>query len=202
MTVLVTGGLGCIGAWTLFHLVRQGRPAVCFDLSNERHRLDLLLTREQQQAITFVQGDLTDFDTVRSVIGDNDVTHIVHLAALQVPACRANPALGARVNVLGTTHIFEAARQAGLKHIALASSIAVYGPASDYASSLLPADAPMLPRTLYGVYKVANENMARVYWQDHELSSVVLRPYTVYGPGRGPGTDQRADKGNAGRRTR
>lgn len=187
MTVLVTGGLGCIGAWTLKHLSDAGEQAVCFDLGANRYRLDQLLTPQEQTAITFVQGDITDYAQVKSVFETHGITQVIHLAALQVPACKANPTLGAQVNVVGTTHIFEAARQTGVSHIAHASSIAVYGPPSDYPSGLLGADAPMLPRTLYGVYKVCNENTARIYWQDYGVSSIVLRPYTVYGVGRDQG---------------
>ena len=46
---------------------------------------------------------------------------------------------------------------------------------------------PLLPRTLYGVYKQANESTAKVYYQDHDLSSIGLRPYVIYGPGRDQG---------------
>lgn len=185
--VLVTGAMGCIGAWTLYHLVQQGKSAVSFDLSTERHRLDLLMSRDEQAAITFVTGDLTDTAQVQRVFSAYNITHVIHLAALQVPACRANPVLGAQVNVTGTVNIFEAARQHGLRHIAYASSIAVYGPPELYDTPILPHDAPKRPHTLYGVFKVANEGLADIYWRDHGLSSVGLRPYTVFGPGRDQG---------------
>ena len=186
-TYLVTGAMGCIGAWTLYHLVKAGKCAVSFDLTEDRARLDLLLSRAEQEAITFVQGDLTQFDQVRALMSDHKVTHIIHLAALQVPTCRANPVLGSQVNVTGTVNIFEAARQSGIGHLAQASSVAVYGPPGDYAPGLLPPDAPMLPRTLYGVFKVAAEGIGRIYWQDYQLSSTALRPYTIYGIGRDQG---------------
>ncbi|HVU11031.1 MAG TPA: SDR family oxidoreductase [Phototrophicaceae bacterium] len=191
---LVTGAMGCIGAWTLDHLVQQGKHAVSFDLSDNRQRLDLLMSKAEQNAITFVQGDLTSFDQVNAVMRDQQITHIVHLAALQVPFCRANPVVGAQVNVTGTVNIFEAARQNGIQHLTFASSMAVYGPASDYPPGLLAADAPMLPRTLYGVYKVADEGIAKIYWQDYQLSSTWLRPYTVYGLGRDQGTTSEPTK--------
>ena len=186
-TYLVTGGMGCIGAWTLYHLVRQGKRAVCFDLNDDRHRLDLLLTRAEQEQITFVRGDLTDTALVRSLFEAHGITHVVHLGALQVPFCRANPPAGAQVNVTGTVNIFEAARHTGVSHVAYASSVAVYGPPELYPPGALPADAPVAPRTLYGVYKVANEQMAQVYWHDYGIGSTALRPYTVYGLGRDQG---------------
>jgi UDP-glucuronate 4-epimerase len=184
---LVTGGMGCIGAWVLYHLHRQGKQAICFDLSDDHHRLDLLLNGDEQAAVTFVRGDLTDARQVLDAFTRHNVTHAVHLAALQVPFCRANPALGAQVNVTGTVNIFEAARQSGVRQVAYASSIAVYGPSDLYPPGLLAYDAPYAPQTLYGVYKVANEQTAKVYWNDYSIASVALRPYTIYGLGRDQG---------------
>lgn len=186
-TYLVTGAMGCIGAWTLYHLQRQGHKAVSFDLSENRSRLNLLLTPEEQAAITFVRGDLTDPAQVAAAVGDHGVTHIIHLAALQIPFCRANPVGGAQVNVVGTVNVFEAARQSGVKHLTHASSIAIYGPPDQYPAGPIAHEALPDPRTLYGVYKVACEGIAKVYWQDHQISSLGLRPYTIYGPGRDQG---------------
>lgn len=185
--VLVTGSLGCIGSWVLAHLVSAGRRAVSFDLSDDRRRLDLLLDRAKQETIAFVRGDITDSDAVLDAVESHGVRQIVHLAALQIPFCRANPVLGARVNVVGTVNVFEAARAAGIPHVALASSLAVYGPAEVYGERFLAADAPLSPTTLYGVYKQANEATAKVYHQDHGITSTTLRPYTVYGVGRDQG---------------
>jgi nucleoside-diphosphate-sugar epimerase len=184
---LVTGGMGCLGAWTLYHLVKRGHSAVSFDLSDDRARLNLLLNPAEQKAVTFVQGDLSQFEQVSAAVHEHQITHIIHLAALQVPFCRAQPVLGAQVNVVGTVNIFEAARSTGISHVVYASSIAVYGAAVEYSMPLIPHDAPMKPTTLYGVYKVADEGIARIYWQDHQVSSIALRPYTVYGIGRDQG---------------
>ena len=184
---LVTGALGCIGAWCVYHLLRQGKAVVSFDLSDRGHRLDLLLSPQQQAAITFLRGDLSNYEDVAQVFAAHPITHVIHLAALQVPFCKADPVMGAQVNVVGTVNIFEAARQAGLKHLAYASSIAVYGSADDYPSGPIRHDAPLLPTTLYGVYKQADEGIARVYWQDYQVTSTALRPYTVYGLGRDQG---------------
>ena len=179
--------MGCIGAWALHHLVKDDMRVVSFDLSENRSRLNLLMSPEEQEAITFVKGDLTNSEQVKAVIDDHNVTHILHLAALQVPFCKADPIMGSRVNVVGTVNVFEAALQADIKHLALASSVAVYGPPEAYGPGLLATDAAFKPDTLYGVYKQANEGVARVYWQDKGISSVTLRPYTVYGVGRDQG---------------
>ena len=186
-TYLVTGGMGCIGAWALYYLQLSGKRAVNFDQSADRHRIDWLMSAEEQRKITFVQGDLRDTAAVKAVFAEHDITHVIHLAALQVPFCRANPVLGAEVNVTGTVNIFEAAREHGVDHIAYASSIGVYGSPSDFPPGLIANDAPQHPRTLYGAYKVCNEQTAKVYFYDHRISSTCLRPYTVYGVGRDQG---------------
>lgn len=184
---LVTGSMGCIGAWTVAELVRAGEGVVSFDLSDDRSRLDLVLDREAQETVTFVQGDLTDTAVVKRAVAEHGVDRIVHLAALQVPFCKANPVMGSRVNVTGTVNVLEAARQAGVPRVALASSVAVYGPPEAYEHAVLPPGSLQDPRTLYGVYKRANEGTARLYAQDYGVSSVTLRPYTVYGLGRDQG---------------
>src|SRR5262249_55801511 len=108
------------------------------------------------------------------------------LAGLQVPTCRADPLLGARVNVLGTLSVFEAVRQAAgqVERLVYASSAAIFGPADQYAQGSVPDDVPPSPTTHYGVFKCCNEGNARIYFQDHGLSSIGLRPWTVYGVGR------------------
>jgi len=186
-TYLVTGALGCIGAWTVYHLLQRGERVVSFDLGTGGHRLDLLLSPAEQQAITFVQGDLSDFEQVLAAFQQQGITHVVHLAALQVPFCRTDPVRGAQVNVVGTVNVFEAARQAGVGHISYASSIAVYGKADEYPPGAIAHEALFKPHTLYGVYKQANEGTAKIYWEDHTISSTALRAYTVYGLGRDQG---------------
>jgi UDP-glucuronate 4-epimerase len=174
---LVTGALGCLGAWTVTLLVREDTAVVAFDLGTDDRRLRLIASPEEIRRITFVQGDVTELSTVEGVLAEHEITHVVHLAALQVPFCRADPVLGSRVNVTGTVNVFEAAKHRGLgTPIAYASSAAVYD-----------VDGRVAPQTIYGVYKLANEGTARVYWSDHGLASIGLRPFSVYGPGRDQG---------------
>jgi nucleoside-diphosphate-sugar epimerase len=182
---LVTGAMGCIGAWVVRHLVTEGVQVTAFDLADDPHRLRLIMNDDQLARVRFVKGDLTHTPSVIDVA--QDATHIIHLAALQVPFCKADPVLGARVNVVGTVNIFEAARLAGINHVVFASSIAVFGGSEEYDDVPLLDDAPQNPHTHYGVYKQANEGTARIYWQDNGISSIGLRPYTVYGPGRDQG---------------
>jgi len=157
-------------------LVREGADVAAFDLGTDDRRLRLIAAPEDVERVTFVRGDLTDLAAVERALAEHEVTHVVHLAALQVPFCKADPVLGSQVNVTGTVNVFEAAKRRGLgTTIAYASSAAVYDEHGEIA-----------PRTLYGVYKVANEGTARIY-ADDGVASAGLRPFTVYGPGRDQG---------------
>ncbi len=185
--VLVTGAAGCLGAWVIRHLLEDGLEPVAFDLAPVSARLQAIVGEPLLQEVRFERGDITDEAAVATAISRHDVRHVIHLAALQIPACRTDPALGMSVNAVGTLNVFEAALANGIRHVAWASSIAVFGTAGDYPAGPVPADAARLPRTVYGVTKVAAEDAAKVYWNDHGLSSVALRPWVVYGPGRDQG---------------
>lgn len=185
---LVTGALGCIGAWVVRNLVQSGITPVIYDLGTNHQRLQYIMSGDELSCIRYAAGgDVTDLDMLKRAFAENAVTHVIHLAGLQVPFCRANPPLGAQVNVTGTVNLFEAARQAGIGRVVFASSIAVYGPRDAYPPGLLPHDAPPDPRSHYGVYKQANEGTARIYFAESGISSIGLRPYTVYGIGRDQG---------------
>jgi nucleoside-diphosphate-sugar epimerase len=186
---LIIGALGCIGAWTAKRLLDEGAGVVSYDLPGDPHRLKLIMPGNQLDEITFIDGDVLDQAALERAVKDNGVNHIVHLAALQVPSVRANPVLGMRINVVGTTTVFEVAQKfrGQVESVVYASSVAVYGPASDYPPGPIAYDAPLLPTTLYGVTKEANEGTAEVYWQDYSVRSVGVRPAYVYGPGRDVG---------------
>ena len=175
--VLVTGSGGCIGSWTLAILVRAGIPAVAFDLAAGRRRPGLLMSEEELGQVVWEQGDIADPDALDRVVAAHGVGAIVHLAALQVPFCRADPVAGARANVVGTVAVFEAARRHRLRRLAYASSVAAHGAAPG---------TPYLA-TLYGAYKACDEAIARVYRQDWQVPSVGIRPGVVYGVGRDQG---------------
>ncbi len=177
--------MGCLGGWVCRLLIEEGVGVTTFDLSTEDRRLRQLLSDSQIANVEQLKGDITDPVQVTAAMAGK--SHVVHLAALQVPLVRANPITGAAVNVTGTVNVFEAAKQHGLEHLSFASSTAVYGNPSNYTDDILKSDAPRIPETLYGVFKVANEDTAKVYWAESGVPSVGLRPYTVFGPGRDVG---------------
>jgi nucleoside-diphosphate-sugar epimerase len=175
--VLVTGAGGCIAAWAMADLLAEGAEVVAFDISDNKRRAGLVLPPDEIARIRWEVGDIADGERLDAVIRAHGVRAILHLAALQVPFCKADPVAGARVNVLGTVNVLEAARTFGIKRLAYASSIAVQG---------VGAGSPWLA-TLYGAHKACCEAMAAVYQQDWQVPSVGIRPGVVYGPGRDQG---------------
>lgn len=183
-TFLVTGAHGFIGAWVTKRLLASGARVVLFDRDADPRRLRLIMDEEEVARARLVTGDITEPGTLPPLIEKFEVGHVIHLAGLQVPTCRAEPRLGALVNVAGTINVFEAARLSGgrVRRIVYASSAAVFGTSED-GRAVTERDEPQ-PSTHYGVFKRANEGNARVYHLDHGISSVGLRPLTVYGVGR------------------
>lgn len=183
---LVTGALGCLGVWTVKALLALDDEPVGYDLGGDDSRLRLALDEDERARVTLVQGDVTDGNQLGRALDEHEITRVVHLAALQVPFCRADPARGAHVNVYGTVVVFEAvkARRGRIPGLAYASSTAVY---NESDRSPAPESGGTEPSTLYGVYKLANEGTARVFWYDDDVPSIGIRPYVVYGPGRDQG---------------
>jgi nucleoside-diphosphate-sugar epimerase len=182
-TFLITGGHGFIGAWVVKRLLESDARVVIFDSNPDARRLRLIMNEEEISRANMISGDITVENALQPIIEDFAVTHIIHLAGLQVPTCRANPRVGAMVNVVGSINVFEAALKAGhIDKIVYASSAAVFGTTGE-DRPMTERDAPR-PATHYGAFKRCNEDNARVYYLDHGLSSIGLRPLTVYGAGR------------------
>jgi nucleoside-diphosphate-sugar epimerase len=186
--VLVTGAQGCIGAWVVKVLIERGVDLVLYDSEPNPVRLSLLLKPETLARVPVEVGKIEDTARLKALVKDGGVTHIVHLAALQMPFCQADPVEGAMVNVIGSLNVFTAARDAGRTvHVIYASSSAVWGPEEHYGSGKLTEDDPIKPSTHYGVFKQANEGNARAFYLANGIPSIGLRPWTVYGVGRDRG---------------
>ena len=182
---LVTGACGCIGAWVLRQLVREEADVIAVDLGDDDHRLRTILGRSELTPVHFVKADVSDRAQVAELFHYKP-THVIHLAALQVPACQADPIRGAQVNVVGTVALFTAAAVAGIQSpLVYASSAAAF--AAHDGGGQPPRDPSGHPETHYGVFKAANEASARIFSSENGLSSIGLRPYVVYGPGRDQG---------------
>ncbi len=182
---LVTGALGCIGAWVVRLLLEEDAAVTLLDPGPETHRLEAVVGTDWPARVRWIRGDVAAPGVVAEALAASRTRYLLHLAGLQVPACAADPVAGARVNVLGTLQVLEAAAAAGVDRVVYASSAAVYGP--EGPDRPRREEDPAVPRTHYGVFKLANEGAARIAWQERRLATVGLRPLTVYGPGRDRG---------------
>lgn len=187
--VLVTGGTGYVGSYVAADLIDHGHDVIAYDLSTDTRILDALGVAD---AVTVVEGDVTDLDDVTQAIEDADASHIIHLAALLTNTARDDPRSAYQVNIGGTNNIFEAARTLDdqVERVSWASSAAVYAPPDNYDDGgewWVTEDDLVYPDTLYGATKAYNEHQARVYAEEYDLSLVGLRPTVAYGPYRETG---------------
>lgn len=171
-TILVTGGAGFIGS----HLVEA------FDPDNDVRVLDDGSTGDLDDLpadVSLVEADVRDAEAVEAAVSGVDLVY--HLAAVvSVDASIADPRRSHSINVGGTLTVLDAAREAGARVVAT-SSAAIYGEPADLPIS---EDAPAAPRSPYGVDKLAADHYTRRYHDLHDLDTVVLRPFNVYGPGQ------------------
>ncbi len=188
MRTLVTGAQGCIGSWVVKRLIEAGHEVVTFDINDSLARLEMISDAGVVAKVNRRVGKIEDTAAVKKLVKDEGITHICHLAAVLMPFCAKNPVEGALINVVGTLNVFEAAKEAGITNgIVYASSSAVWGPTDEYGEGELTEDLPTKPQTHYGVYKAANEGNARIFFNNDGISSIGLRPWTVFGPGRDAG---------------
>ena len=170
--ILIFGGCGFLGSWITKALLKKNLKITIFDL---RIKTDLLknLIGNDLNKINFIEGDISDYEQVLKAT--EDMNYILNLAGLMTPDCSSNPSLGAEVNVKGSINVFEAIKKNNIKFLIYTSSGGVYGNEDKYNP---------FPETHYGAFKLAVEGMARAYFNESLISSVGLRPFVIYGPGR------------------
>ena len=197
--IFITGGTGCIGAVTVFKLltgygdqIEQVRIA---SRSSNTDQLEIWLGDKlndyiDEGKVSFLKVDIGDSGAMRDALQEFAPTHLIHLGALQSPACAAQPEKGVAVNLTGTLTLFEtvAELEKPLERFVFASSGAVYGKRSIYPGDTVPESAQLAPPNLYGVWKVAGEHLAALFHEQTNIPTVSLRLNTTYGPGRDLGT--------------
>ena len=183
MKVLITGGMGVIGAETTRKFVKEGHRPVVF----ARHWDDSLIG-DILDKIEFEQGDVLDMPRILQIIKKHKVTHIVHAAAFVGAVSAANPALSIQVNVLGLVNILEAARALDVKRVVFTSAKGVYGPVTgEYGSPTwkpMSEDLPARPKRIYDSAKFMGENVCTYYNDNLGVETVSLRFASTYGPGK------------------
>lgn len=173
VTVLITGGAGFIGAnLARFMLARGEDVRVLDDLSTGN------IKNLSGMNLDFVEGTLLSYDTMLATV--RGVDSIVHLAAIpSVPRSIANPRASHDANVTGTLNVLEAAREAGVTQVVVASSSSVYGSNPKLPKNEFDWTRPMSP---YAVNKQATEGYALAYQYSYGLKTLAFRFFNVYGP--------------------
>jgi nucleoside-diphosphate-sugar epimerase len=173
--VIVTGGAGFFGAHITKQLLAEGDEVTIVDLAPPSKFFLALIPPEQVARVTFVKVGVDTEEFVALVVATAPQA-VIHLAGLQIPTCRGNPVLGARVNVIGTLNVFEAARQlqakapgAPLMRVVYASSAAIFGPDADYGDAPAGDASVPNPSSHYGAYKLCGEHCAKAYWLDYKV---------------------------------
>jgi len=179
MKALVTGGAGFIGSHIVDRLLADGHEVLVLDDFSTGHRHNL---PENNAALTIVEGDISDSDTVKKCM--TGIDWVFHKAAVaSVPKTVNDPVGSSAVNYQGTLNLLEAARNNHVKRFVFASSAALYGD-----EPTLPKVETMCPVTLspYAVDKLASEFACGMYTRLYGLETVCLRYFNVYGPKQDP----------------
>ena len=190
MNVLVTGGVGFIGSHVCERLLADGHTVCALDDLNDFYdpAIKQNTLRELQaraESFAFVHADITQRAELDDVLGSMPFDQIIHLAARAgVRPSLEQPALYQRVNVEGTTHLLEAAREHDVQKITIASSSSVYGVNSSVPfSETDPIFSAISP---YAASKLACEALGHVYHHVYGMDVCMLRFFTVYGPRQRP----------------
>jgi len=175
--VLISGGAGFIGSHLVRGCLKQGDKVRVFD-NFSTGKWENLSGCE----VEIIEGDLRDAKSVERAVQDVEIIYH-HAAFISVPLSLKDPQTCFAVNVEGTLNLFEAARQAKVQRIVIASSSAVYG---DSQHLPLKESEPLLPLSPYGVSKQVTEEIASMYSCIYHLPIVALRYFNVYGPRQDP----------------
>ena len=187
--ILVTGGAGFIGSHLLSALLRRGEQVVCldnFDLlyprrDKERH----LAALESDARLRVVEGDIRDCAVVDALFTTFQPEIVIHLAAKAgVQLSIADPAGYLHVNVAGTINLLQAAVKHGVGKFVFISSSSVYGGLT--AVPFREDQAAFSPLSPYAASKLSAESFCHAFHHLHNLRTVILRLFTVYGPRQRP----------------
>lgn len=189
-TIFITGGTGCIGSVTIYKLLQSNEvnKIVIATRSNNTDPLKLWLGEDLSPRLEFVQVDVADYKALEAVLLEVNPTHIIHLGAYQSPDCSKYHTAGMEINTGGTMALLDAAEKLpNLKRFVFASSAAVYGMRAMYPEPGITEDAPLAPPNHYGIWKLAGEHLARLFYHNTKVPTICLRINTTYGKGRDKG---------------
>ena len=192
MSVLVTGGLGFIGANVVLQLLKRDISVIVADLENEKNKEKLLnkinKIGKTSNAVTFEKLDITNIDNLENIFSSYKIDSVINLAYGIGAICEEQPLLASKINIVGTTSIFDMVVKHNIRRLVFASSETVYGEKqSVYGQrALTEEDFTGINNHFftYGVMKLLNEFMAEKYIKKHGCSIAYTRPSVVFGFGR------------------
>lgn len=178
MSVLVTGGSGMIASRIVRDLVRKGENVVVNDLVIDEEVLNYVLTESDRKNITFVQGDILDYDALMETCKKNNVDKIIHTASMMGNA--KEPRLATQINTGGMMNILEIARELKVKKVVYTSTNSVF---HNQIKELIPNDEKFDPDTVYGCTKAFNEYAAELYYKLYGMDITGIRVGAlIFGP--------------------
>jgi threonine 3-dehydrogenase len=180
MAKLVTGGTGYIGAETVRKLVNRGEEVIVFDIAISRYRIE-----DIEDKVKIVRGDLGNFSEVINLVKGNNIDTIYHMGSMLTYMAELDPWAAFRANILGTYHIFEAARLFNVPKVMFTSTLGTFGLGVQGTISDISLQRPT---TFYGSGKLYCESLGRWYSKKFGLDFRSVRYAHMIGPNvRTPG---------------
>ena len=192
MTVLVTGGLGFIGSKVVTQLLKRDIDVLVTDLDIEKNKdklkRNILKIGKDKDKIRFQRLDITDHKQIENIFQNNKIDSVINLAYGIGTICEENPLLASKINIVGTTSIFEMIVKYKIRRLVFASSETVYGANQEFFGNRAVTEEDYSGINnhfyTYGVMKLLNEFMAEKYIKKHGCSIAYTRPSVVFGYGR------------------
>ena len=192
MTILVTGATGFIGRKVVLQLAKRNINIVGADINLGENKDKLIqeyqINNFDIENLTFERLDITNQENIDIIFKKYNFDAIIHLAYGIGMICENNPLLASKINITGTTSIFEKVVQYKIRRLVFASSESVYGTNQSYYGNrpITEDDYCGIDQQFftYAVMKLLNEFMAEKYIQKHGCSIAYTRPSVVFGFGR------------------
>ena len=192
MSFLVTGGLGFIGSKVVIQLVKRGIPTIVTDINIEKNKDKLLKLvtdiKAKPNLLSFEKLDITDLENLEKIFKNNKIDSIINLAYGIGKICEDNPLQASKINIVGTTAIFEMVVKYKIRRLVFTSSETVYGANQNFFGKRAVTENDFSGMDnqyfTYGAMKQLNEFMAEKYIKKHGCSIAYTRPSVVFGYGR------------------
>ena len=184
MNILVTGGSGLFGRKTVLYLLNDPdvKTVVSMDLAPPQ-KWFMNLVGKNARKFHFVQGNVAEFDDILNAMKTHKIDRLINWAFIMVTETQGEPRLITKVNILGMSNAFEAAKIMGVKRVVYASSETVYGPQAMYGMREVTEEDQTNPTHSYPVSKLYAEILASQYRRLYGMSITGVRPTTGYGHG-------------------